>query len=89
MLENELRHRLQVERPRIIRKLAEARTDDSDLAKNAEYHAAPPLALEAVAHGDAHADLGRGTPAQILSCHAAYYNEVQPRAGSRSGNGQQ
>ena len=70
MLENELRHRLQVERPRIIRKLAEARTDDSDLAKNAEYHAAPPLALEAVAHGDAHADLGRGTPAanSSLSC---------------------
>ncbi len=38
-LENELRHRLQLERPRIIRQLAEARTDDSDLAKNAEYHA--------------------------------------------------
>ena len=87
MLENELRHRLQVERPRIIRKLAEARTDDSDLAKNAEYHAAPPLALEAVAHGDAL--LGEAHLRQILSCHAAYYNEVQPRAGSRSGNGQQ
>jgi hypothetical protein len=38
-LENELQHQLQLERPRIIRQLAEARTDDSDLAKNAEYHA--------------------------------------------------
>jgi hypothetical protein len=33
--------------------------------------------------------LGEAHLRQILPCHAAYYNEVQPRAGSRSGNGQQ
>ena len=43
MLENELMHRQQVERPRIIQQIADARTDDSDLAENAEYHAAQEL----------------------------------------------
>ena len=33
--------------------------------------------------------LGEAHLRQILSSYAAYYNEVQPRAGSRSGNGQQ
>jgi transcription elongation factor GreA len=39
-LESELKHRLQVERPRIIQQITDARTDDSDLSENAEYHAA-------------------------------------------------
>jgi transcription elongation factor GreA len=39
-LEGELKHRLQVERPRIIQQITDARTDDSDLSENAEYHAA-------------------------------------------------
>ena len=43
MLENELKQRLQVERPRIIQQIADARTDDSDLSENAEYHAAKEL----------------------------------------------
>jgi transcription elongation factor GreA len=38
-LEEELRHRQQVERPRIIQAIAEARTH-GDLSENAEYHAA-------------------------------------------------
>ncbi|MGH6852879.1 MAG: transcription elongation factor GreA, partial [Methylocella sp.] len=38
-LEEELRRRQQVERPRIIQAIAEARTH-GDLAENAEYHAA-------------------------------------------------
>ena len=37
MLEHELMHRQQVERPRIIQQLADARTDDSDLAENANF----------------------------------------------------
>src|SRR5215471_8364921 len=37
MLQNELMHRQQVERPRIIQQIADARTDDGDLAENAEY----------------------------------------------------
>jgi transcription elongation factor GreA len=40
ILENELAHRLQVERPRLIQEIAAARTDDTDLAENAQYHAA-------------------------------------------------
>lgn len=40
MLESELKQRLQVERPRIIQQISDARTDDSDLSENAEYHAA-------------------------------------------------
>jgi transcription elongation factor GreA len=39
-LEEELKHRLQVERPRIIQQITDARTDDADVAENAEYHAA-------------------------------------------------
>jgi transcription elongation factor GreA len=38
-LEQELRHRQQVDRPRIIQQIADARTH-GDLSENAEYHAA-------------------------------------------------
>ena len=38
-LEAELRHRQQVERPRIIQQITEAR-GHGDLSENAEYHAA-------------------------------------------------
>jgi transcription elongation factor GreA len=38
-LENELRHRQSVERPRIIQQITDARTH-GDLSENAEYHAA-------------------------------------------------
>ena len=38
-LEEELKHRQQVERPRIIQAIAEARAL-GDLSENAEYHAA-------------------------------------------------
>src|ERR1700719_521004 len=38
-LENELKHRQQVERPRIIQQITDAATH-GDLAENAEYHAA-------------------------------------------------
>jgi transcription elongation factor GreA len=48
-LEGELKHRLQVERPRIIQQITDARTDDSDLSENAEYHAA----MEAQAQNEA------------------------------------
>ena len=42
VLENELKHRQQVERPRIIQQISEARTH-GDLSENAEYHAAKEL----------------------------------------------
>jgi transcription elongation factor GreA len=38
-LEGELKHRQQIERPRIIQQIAEARSH-GDLSENAEYHAA-------------------------------------------------
>lgn len=42
VLEGELKHRQQVERPRIIQLITDARTH-GDLAENAEYHAAKEL----------------------------------------------
>jgi transcription elongation factor GreA len=42
VLETELKHRQQVERPRIIQSIADARTH-GDLSENAEYHAAKEL----------------------------------------------
>ena len=41
-LEDELKHRQQVERPRIIQQITDARTH-GDLSENAEYHAAKEL----------------------------------------------
>src|SRR5215813_2801589 len=38
-LESELKHRQQIERPRIIQQITDARTH-GDLSENAEYHAA-------------------------------------------------
>ena len=42
VLEDELKHRQQVERPRIIQQITDARTH-GDLSENAEYHAAKEL----------------------------------------------
>src|ERR671926_1557806 len=39
VLETELKHRQQIERPRIIQQISDARTH-GDLSENAEYHAA-------------------------------------------------
>ena len=40
VLENKLKHRIQIERPRLVERLQEAIADDSNLAQNAEYQAA-------------------------------------------------
>ena len=40
VLEEELKHRFQVERPRLIQRIQEAIADDSYLAENSEYQAA-------------------------------------------------
>src|SRR5262245_31646975 len=39
-LEDELQHRIRVERPRLIQRLQQAIADDSNLAENSEYQAA-------------------------------------------------
>jgi transcription elongation factor GreA len=39
-LEDELRHRIRIERPRLIQRIQEAIADDSNLAENSEYQAA-------------------------------------------------
>ena len=39
-LEDELKHRIRVERPRLIQRIQEAIADDSNLAENSEYQAA-------------------------------------------------
>jgi transcription elongation factor GreA len=39
-LEDELKQRIGVERPRLIQRIQEAIADDSNLAENSEYHAA-------------------------------------------------
>src|SRR5262249_12915977 len=39
-LEDELTHRIQIERPRLIHRIQEAIADDSNLAENSEYQAA-------------------------------------------------
>jgi transcription elongation factor GreA len=39
-LENELKHRIRTERPRLIQRIQEAIADDSNLAENSEYQAA-------------------------------------------------
>ncbi len=39
-LENELAHRIRIERPRLIQRIQEAIADDSNLAENSEYQAA-------------------------------------------------
>jgi transcription elongation factor GreA len=40
VLENELKHRIQIDRPRLIERIQGAIADDSNLAENAEYQAA-------------------------------------------------
>jgi transcription elongation factor GreA len=40
VLEEELKRRIQVERPRLIQRIQEAIADDSNLAENSEYQAA-------------------------------------------------
>jgi transcription elongation factor GreA len=39
-LEEELKQRIRVERPRLVQRIQEAIADDSNLAENSEYHAA-------------------------------------------------
>ena len=40
VLEHELKHRIRIDRPRLIERIQEAIADDSNLAENAEYQAA-------------------------------------------------
>src|SRR5215831_1140042 len=40
VLEDELTHRIRIERPRLIERIHEAIADDSNLAENSEYQAA-------------------------------------------------
>ena len=40
VLERELKHRIQIDRPRLIERIQEAIADDSNLAENSEYQAA-------------------------------------------------
>jgi len=40
VLEEELKHRIQVERPNVIQRMQEAIADDSNLAENSDYQAA-------------------------------------------------
>jgi transcription elongation factor GreA len=40
VLEEELKHRIQVERPRLIKRIQDAIADDSNLAENSEYQSA-------------------------------------------------
>ncbi len=40
VLETELKHRIAIERPRLIHRIQEAIADDSNLAENAEYQSA-------------------------------------------------
>jgi transcription elongation factor GreA len=40
ILEDELNHRLRVERPRLVQRIRDAISDDSNLAENSEYQAA-------------------------------------------------
>src|SRR2546428_12011250 len=39
-LENELKHRIRTERPRLVQRIQEAIADDSNLPENSEYQAA-------------------------------------------------
>ena len=40
VLEDELKQRIRVERPRLVQRIQEAIADDSNLAENSEYQAA-------------------------------------------------
>ena len=40
VLERELKHRIQIDRPRLIERIQEAIADDSNLAENSQYQAA-------------------------------------------------
>ena len=44
-LEDELQHRIRVERPRVVQRMQEAIADDSNLAENSEYQAEPSKTL--------------------------------------------
>jgi len=39
-LQDELKHRIQVERPRLVQRIQQAIADESNLVENSEYHAA-------------------------------------------------